>query len=225
MFIRNKKNKSGVISVQIIDKSTGKYKVVKTMGSSSDTVEVQKLVYQAAQWIKETRGVIELDFSSELKTAHQILDGIEQLTVQGTELLLGKIFNQIGFDAIKDDLFRKLVIARLCYPASKLGTTDYLYKYHYLQVDVQSVYRYLDKLYNKQKALIQNISYAHTLKILDNSISIVFYDVTTLYFEIDNEDDLRKTGFSKEGKHQHPQIVLGLLVSIDGYPLQKQFIA
>jgi transposase len=133
--------------------------------------------------------------------------------------LLGKIFNEIGFDAIKDDLFHKLVIARLCYPASKLGTTDYLYKYHYLQVDVQTVYRYLDKLYNKQKELVQNISYAHTLKILDNNISIVFYDVTTLYFEIDNEDDLRKTGFSKEGKHQHPQIVLGLLVSIDGYPL------
>jgi transposase len=50
-------------------------------------------------------------------------------------------------------------------------------------------------------------------------VSIVFYDVTTLYFEIDNEDDLRKTGFSKEGKHQNPQIVLGLLVSVDGYPL------
>jgi transposase len=47
----------------------------------------------------------------------------------------------------------------------------------------------------------------------------VFYDVTTLYFEIEDEDDLRKTGFSKEGKHQHPQIVLGLLVSVDGYPL------
>jgi transposase len=55
--------------------------------------------------------------------------------------------------------------------------------------------------------------------VLNNSISIVFYDVTTLYFEVDNEDELRKTGFSKEGKHQHPQIVLGLLVSIDGYPL------
>lgn len=48
---------------------------------------------------------------------------------------------------------------------------------------------------------------------------MVFYDVTTLYFEIDDEDELRKTGFSKEGKHQHPQIVLGLLVSVDGYPL------
>jgi transposase len=43
--------------------------------------------------------------------------------------------------------------------------------------------------------------------------------VTTLYFEIDDEDDLRKTGFSKEGKHQNPQIVLGLLVSMEGYPL------
>ncbi len=48
---------------------------------------------------------------------------------------------------------------------------------------------------------------------------VVFYDVTTLYFEIEDEDDLRKTGFSKEGKHQHPQIVLGLFVSVDGYPL------
>ena len=66
---------------------------------------------------------------------------------------------------------------------------------------------------------MQQISYRHTLKVLNNNISIVFYDVTTLYFEIENEDELRKTGFSKEGKHQHPQIVLGLLVSVDGYPL------
>ena len=48
---------------------------------------------------------------------------------------------------------------------------------------------------------------------------MVFYDVTTIYFETDYEDDLRKTGFSKEGKHQNPQIVLGLLVSEGGYPL------
>ena len=47
----------------------------------------------------------------------------------------------------------------------------------------------------------------------------MFYDVTTLYFEIEKEDDLRKTGFSKDGKHQNPQIVLGLLVSKGGYPL------
>ena len=59
----------------------------------------------------------------------------------------------------------------------------------------------------------------HTLKVLNNEMSIVFYDVTTLYFETEQEDELRKTGFSKDGKHQQPQIVLGLLVSTGGYPL------
>ncbi len=219
MFVRSKKNKSGVVSVQIIDKSSGRYKVIKTIGSSANEADIKKFINQGNQWIKDRTGALEFDFTDELRTAHQFLEGIEQLTVKGTELLLGKLFSEIGFTKIKDELFRQLVIARLCYPTSKLATTDYLYKYHCTDVDVQAVYRYLDKLYNKQKELVQNISYEHTLKILNNKISIVFYDVTTLYFEADNEDDLRKTGFSKEGKHQHPQIVLGLLVSIDGYPL------
>jgi transposase len=60
------------------------------------------------------------------------------------------------------------------------------------------------------------ISFEHTLKVLSQGIQVVFYDVTTIYFETDYEDDLRKTGFSKEGKHQNPQIVLGLLVSEGG---------
>jgi transposase len=77
----------------------------------------------------------------------------------------------------------------------------------------------MDKLNKEQKDKVQQISYNHTAKILTSGIKAVFYDVTTVYFEVDNEDELRKTGFSKEGKHQHPQIVLGLLVSEGGYPL------
>jgi transposase len=77
----------------------------------------------------------------------------------------------------------------------------------------------MDKLYDSQKEKVQQISYEHTRSILGGDIKLVFYDVTTIYFEIDNEDELRKTGFSKEGKHQNPQIVLGLLVSKNGYPL------
>ena len=84
------------------------------------------------------------------------------------------------------------------------------------------MYSNLDKLNNKQKEQIQNISYGHTLKVLNNEISIAFYDATTLYFEAEQEDDLRKTGFSKDGRHQQPQIVLGLLVSTGGYPLAYQ---
>lgn len=219
MFVRKKQNPSGNISIQVIDKSTGKYKVAKTIGSSSEPQEVELLVIKAHQWIKEQIGQLELGYINSLNKTQDVLNNIDQVTIAGTELLLGKIFDQIGFNQIDDLLFRKLVIARLCFPASKLKTTDLLSKYDYLEIGVQKVYRYLDKLYNTQKETVQQISYEHTLKVLQEEIRIVFYDVTTLYFEIDHEDDIRKAGFSKEGKHQHPQILLGLLVSKDGYPL------
>lgn len=219
MFFRQKKNRSGVVSVQVIDKSSGKYRLIKTIGSSSDASEVAELVRQAEIWIKERQGQLDLDFSGGRLQAEQFLENITQIRVQGVELLLGGLFEQIGFGQIKDVLFKRLVLARLCYPASKLRTTDYFAKYEYLEMDVQSIYRYMDKLHRKQKAAVQRISYEHTLQVLGGQMSIVFYDVTTLYFEIDQEDELRKTGFSKEGKHQHPQILLGLLVSVDAYPL------
>ncbi|NJX16949.1 transposase, partial [Tamlana crocina] len=66
---------------------------------------------------------------------------------------------------------------------------------------------------------IKAISLQHTLSLYGNVLSVVFYDVTTLYFEASKEDDLRIPGFSKDGKHQNPQIVLGLLVSDGGYPI------
>ena len=219
MFVRKKRNTSGVVSIQVIDKSGGSYRVVKTMGSSSEKARIEELYVQGLQWISSYAGQNQLDFTDERQLFDRFLSGIRQISVSGTELLLGKLFDQIGFGHIPDKLFRQLVLARICYPVSKLRTVDYLKKYHSLEVDEDSVYRYLDKLYNTQKEAVQQISYEHTLRILGGKINIVFYDVTTLYFEIDYEDELRKTGFSKEGKHQNPQIILGLLVSIDGYPL------
>ena len=97
--------------------------------------------------------------------------------------------------------------------------TDYLFKYKGLSISVYSIYRYLDKLHKHQIELIKNISLKHTLKVLNNLLAVVLYDVTTLYFEASDEDDFRKAGFSIDGKHQQPQIVLGLLVSTGGYSL------
>jgi len=219
MFVREKPNKSGSTSVQVIDKSSGSYKVVKSMGSSVDPQQINQLVRRAHQWISHQLGQSEFDFYDEKKLYSSFISGIQQVTVAGTELLLGRIFDQIGFNQINDDLFRYLVLSRLCFPVSKLKTTDYLQKYHGITVHEDAIYRYLDKLYTNQKETVQHISYTHTRKVLGGQIQLVFYDVTTLYFEIDSEDDLRKTGFSKEGKHQHPQIMLGLLVSEGGYPL------
>lgn len=219
MFVRRKPNKSGKISVQVIEKVRGKYKVAKTIGNSSIEPEVEKLVILGEQWIKEYKGNLEIPFNNEEQIADSVLDRVEKITVSGTELLLDKIFNDIGFNVINDDIFRWLIYSRICFPASKLKTCDYLSTYHGLEFQVQDLYRYMDKLYNNYKETVQLISFEHTKKVLGGSINIVFYDVTTLYFEVDQEDDLRKTGFSKEGKHQNPQIVLGLLVGLEGYPL------
>jgi transposase len=207
-----------VVSIQVIDKSSGRYRVVKTMGSSSDKQTQEKLFGEAGLWIKKHQG-LEFDFDKTDDLFEHFIEGIKQVSIIGTELLLGRIFNDIGFNKVKDELFKKLVLARLCYPGSKLKTTDHLRRYEGYETDEDKIYRYLDKLQGTQKRAVQQISYEHTLKIVDNKINIVFYDVTTLYFEIEQEDKLRKTGYSKDGKHNCPQIVLGLLVSTSGYPL------
>ena len=219
MFVRKKLNKSNVVSVQVIDKSSGKYKVLKTIGSSKIEAEIDDLCTAGRNWIKQKSGFLELDFTQIDSLLESFIDGISNIHIAGIELLLGKIFDEIGFNTIKDELFRKLVLARLCYPLSKLKTTEYLSRYEgYITTD-DKIYRYLDKLHATQKRTLQQISYKHTLKILNNVMQVVFYDVTTLYFEIKDEDEIRKSGFSKDGKHQNPQIVLGLLVSEGGYPL------
>ena len=219
MFVRQKRNKSGLVSVQVIDKSRGKYRVVKTMGCSDNSSELSLLLVEAEAWIKEQSRIVEFDFDQEDKLFDQFLSGISSIRIIGPSLLLGGIFDAIGFNAIPDEVFRKLVLARLCYPASKLKTTEYLRRYEGYAIDEDQIYRYLDKLNKTQKRQVQCISYKHTLQVLGNQISVVFYDVTTLYFEIKQEDELRKPGYSKDGKHQNPQILLGLLVSAGGYPL------
>jgi transposase len=180
---------------------------------------VERLVTLGEKWIRDYKGILDMPFNSEEQTAAAVLESVENITVSGTELLLDKLFNDIGFDVIKDDIFKWLVYSRICFPSSKLKTCDYLRTYHGLDFQVQDLYRYMDKLYTNYKETVQLISFTHTEKILGGSITIVFYDCTTLYFEVDQEDELRKTGFSKEGKHQNPQIVLGLLVGLEGYPL------
>lgn len=219
MFVRKKQNKSGVISVQVIAKISGKSKLIKTIGSSRDPQKIEALVKEGHQYISRFGGQKTLDFLDEPSLYKSVFESISSHTEVGTQSLLGKIFDEIGFNVIEDDLFRRLVLSRLVYPASKMKTSDFLDRYRGVDYPVQQIYRYMDKFHSERKELVQQISYQHTKKILGGKVNIVFYDVTTLYFEIDSEDDLRKTGFSKEGRHQNPQIVLGLLVSKNGYPL------
>src|SRR3989344_5331106 len=190
MFVRKKKNQSGTVSVQIISKTRGAYRVVKSLGASDEPVVIEKLAAQAQAHISQNRRQARL-FPALTSDAAAIagfvrtLDNSAVRTI-GPEHIFGTLFDRIGFNAIPEELFRHLVVARLAYPKSKLKTADYLKRYRGMAIGV---------------------------------ITVAFYDMTTLYFEAEEEDDFRKIGYSKDGKFQCPQIMIGLLVGEGGFPI------
>lgn len=221
MFIRKKPNKSGSISIQIISKANGHYKVLKTIGSATTQQKLEELLIIAKQEVISLKRQPSLFSSDNDNLIDSVISSLNNSSIRtiGPELIFGKIFDYIGFGAIQEDLFRHLVISRLAFPLSKLKTIDYLYRYQGVVLNIDAVYRFLDKLNNKLKERVEQIAFAHTKRVLNGKISVVFYDMTTLYFEASDEDDLRKTGFSKDGKHQNPQIFIGLLVGLGGYAI------
>ena len=229
MYVKKIKNRSGSVSVIVASKHKGSYKKLVTIGISKDKSEIEQLEQKGRDWIRRRKLSIQPEFDLfgeerraleyEREMTERVLSNIDNILLNGTELILDRVFDRIGFNRIEDVVFRKLVQSRLSYPASKAATVEYLKNYYDEDVDLSRIYRYLDKLSSSHKDLVQDISVRHTMEVLGGHIGVMFYDVTTLYFETDRQDDLRKTGFSKEGRHSNPQIILGLLVSLDGYPL------
>ena len=140
-----KKNKSGSVSVQVISKANG-YRVLKTLGAARDPQEIDRLVELGKAFITRLRGQRSL-FPEDQHDNAVVLDFVQNLQnasirTIGPELVFGRRFDEIGFDAIPEQLFRDVVIARLVYPTSKARTVDYLYRYRGKTVSVQSIYRF-----------------------------------------------------------------------------------
>jgi transposase len=224
MFVRKKKNRSGSTSIVVVNKAYGRVNYIKTIGISSDEQEIEQLFRKGQEYIHNLGGQKDLfvnyteQLNEELLTS-QVVSNIENVLLNGAQLILNRIYQRIGFDKIDDQILKHLAVARLSQPMSKAATVDYLKSHFEEDVSLSKIYRYLDILHNSQQNNIQKISIEHTRRILGGKIGLLFYDVTTLYFEADQGDELRENGFSKDGKHSQPQIVLGLLVSKDGYPL------
>lgn len=221
MFIRRLKNRSGSTSVQVIQKINGRYKVLKTIGCATLLHDIEKLELLARQEIERLTSQPKLFVSEQDELIDKTLSTLENSDIRtiGPEIIFGKIYDSIGFNKVGEDMFRHLVISRLVFPLSKLKTVEYLQRFQGIKISIDSIYRFLDKLNDKLKIQVEQIAYNHTLKVLKGNINVVFYDMTTLYFESSDEDDLRKTGFSKDGKHQNPQIFIGLLVGLEGYAI------
>ena len=256
MFIRKKLNKSGTVSVFVLSTTKSrKQRLVKSFGSAHpcDTAAMEKQLQQASSFIQEMEG----PSLPHIYEEEDVIDGFvsslnnAQVQVAGPELVFGTLYDRIGYGAIRNRMFRNIVICRLFNPGSKLKTVDYMERYLHVTYSVDQIYRFLDNLCHRKeeeekdsdgrkpeiaagesestspakprpadfKTLVEYIAYSYTKKMVGDGISVCFYDMTTLYFEAAEEDDLRKCGFSKDGKHSCPQIFLGLLVASGGNPI------
>ena len=212
MFIRKRKNRSGSTSIVVISKRHGQFVEVKNFGTAESEEDVGRLYVQAQKWLMTNGGQQSIDFDDlrgrEFEETKRVIDNMDAAIINGTQLLLTQIYDGIGFNRIHDDVLRHLVIARISQPMSKLATVEYLKSYYDEDVDLNHIYRYMDRLYKTQQELVQNISVEHTRKILGGRIGLMFYDVSTLYFETAKTDNLREPGFSKDGKTAESQVVL-----------------
>ena len=235
MFVRKKRNRSGTTSVSVVFKNGRTFKEVHHLGSSADLAEIQQMYNEGREWIALYGGQQLIDFEEKwreqqaeaaaveqaIAEVKNTLSRVERTTLDAPQSILNRIYDRIGFNEIEDDILRHLAIARVCQPMSKVATVEYLKSYFDEDLQLHKIYRYMDKLHSTQREKIQQISVSHTMGVLGGRIGLVFYDVTTLYFESapDPADELRQDGYSKDGKTAESQIVLGLLVSEDGYPL------
>ena len=101
----------------------------------------------------------------EVEETERFLSNIDNVLINGIQLLLDQVYDSIGFNRIPDEILRHLVIARVSQPRSKLATVDYLKSYYDEDVDLNHIYRYMDKLYNTQMELAQQISVEYIRKL------------------------------------------------------------
>jgi hypothetical protein len=144
-----------------------------------------------------------------------------QVVATGSRVLfdvLAEVFDSLGFGVLADDTFRDLVIARVVEPTSILDTGRVLTDLGHRPASEKTMRRTLTRCarggYREQ---IASACFAHAVSSGD--VSLCLYDVTTLYFEAEKEDDLRRVGYSKE-RRVDPQVVVGLLVDRRGFPLE-----
>jgi len=209
---------SGKKAIQVISKHYGKVTVHKHIGTYSTPEQKILLLEKAQKFITETTGQTSLlDLLSTFRPFDVAVSENRSLFVYD---LLSRVYDRLGLLSYPDVVIKDLIIARLYQPASKLETIEILTDSFGKDYALKTVYRHLKKGIEKglkesfQKALID-----FTKKDLGNSLRLIFYDVTTLYFESNLKTNLKDFGFSKDHRPQDTQVVIGLVVNTFGFPL------
>lgn len=216
---REVKTSSGKIAIQVYYIHNRRRIIVKHLGSASTEDELNNLKHQAEQFIRDYSNQASL-FPSLKSGAYSYLEQYECVgfyyrfyydTIQ-------RLIAQLGIEELASSLFKDLITIRILEPASKLRSIELIETYFGIKHRRQNYYKEAPKWNSlKDHAIAKVNDFAKREYGFD--YSLLFYDVTTLYFETFEDDDLRKTGFSKDSKSQQPQIVVGLMVSKDGFPI------
>lgn len=209
---------SGKKAIQVVSKLYGKVTVHKHIGSYSDPEQKTQLLKEAEKFIlKTTRQTNFLDLISSVRPFEITITSSKPKFLYE---LLSRVYDKLGLENYPDTLIKDLVIARLYQPASKLETIEILTEGFGKDYSLKTVYRHLKKgLERGIKESFQAALINFAKEGLGDSLRLVFYDVTTLYFESNVKTELKDFGFSKDHRPQDTQVVVGLVVSGEGFPL------
>lgn len=223
--IRTVKTASGARAVQVIYYLHRKRIIYKHIGSGKTDAEVQSLLLVAQDFIDNYSP--ELPFEEEKKFDNLLfLDKAKFLGVHYNFLyeILSGVLVKIGLSSIKKQLLLDLVVMRIFEPCSKLRAIELLAIYFGINHRRQAYYSAAKKwLTLKEK--VEEVVIAFAKNAYGFEFQLLFYDVTTLYFETFESDELRKPGFSKDNKSQQPQILVGLMVTSEGFPVDYEIFS
>jgi hypothetical protein len=220
LHIRVIKTKGASQSVQVYGYRNSKRVIVKHIGSGTSAEEIAALQEMAKLFIADYTKQLHLFEESKPVEEVVLVNQCEYLGIYYTYLydVLRAVQHQIGYMLSADILLNDLALMRIMEPASKLRSLQLIYTYfgiqHRRQRFYESALKWLDL-----KEIIEKQTLHFARKEYSFDFSLLFYDVTTLYFETFESDDLRKTGFSKDNKSQQPQIVVALMVTPEGLPV------
>ncbi|MGD8149910.1 IS1634 family transposase [Ornithinimicrobium sp. Y1694] len=216
VFVRKSAGRSGATKVQIAERRDGRNVILEHVGTARSPAELAVLMAEARRRVRPGQGALELGISGEGVQERQGVITSKRHAVLWD--VLAGAYDRLGFDVIGDEAFKQLVLARLIEPTSKADSVRVLGELGIGHVSLRTIFRTLRRAgaggYRDQVAAA---CFAHASTHGD--VSLCLYDVTTLYFEAEKEDDLRKVGYSKE-RRVDPQVVVGLLVDRNGFPLE-----
>lgn len=218
MRIRTTKTKSKAVAVQVVRYEQGRTIVLKHLGSASDPARIAHLKEAARDWI--INFTHQQTFLEKESTFDPLLSKYQYLGVRYSFLyeVLNQVFKLFSFDKLGNQLLLDLALIRIVEPASKLRSQKLLSELFGVSYDLTFIYKGLKAIASLKDTVEKNLV-AFAQNNLGFDFAFVLYDVTTLYFESFTDDELRQCGFSKDNKFNQPQVVIGLLVGRDGFPL------